>query len=77
MQSLVSIQCFVLKIKHFEICDVPDERVSEMPQKRILNVQSSEVKADELLVESTLILVQFYGRHFCVPLMDTNMATAY
>ena len=28
MQSLVSIQCFVLKIKHFEFCEVPDERVS-------------------------------------------------
>ena len=31
MQILVSIQCFVSKIiKHFEICDVLDERVSEL-----------------------------------------------
>ena len=27
MQSLVLIQCFVLEIEHFEICEVPDERV--------------------------------------------------
>ena len=38
MQILVSIQCFVSKIKHFEICDVPDELDSELSQKRILLV---------------------------------------
>ena len=32
MQILVSIQYFISKIKQFEICD---ERVSELPQKRI------------------------------------------
>ena len=25
---LISVQCFAERIKHFEICDVPDERVS-------------------------------------------------
>ena len=30
MQSLVPIQCFVSEIKHFEICDVPDECVAEL-----------------------------------------------
>ena len=35
MQRLVSIQYFVSKIKHFEIRGVPDERVSELPQKRV------------------------------------------
>ena len=34
MQIFVSILCFVSKINHFEICDVPDERDSEMSQKR-------------------------------------------
>ena len=32
MQSLVLIQCFVLELEHFEICEVPDERVSELSQ---------------------------------------------
>ena len=26
--NLISVQCFVERIKHSDICDVPDERVS-------------------------------------------------
>ena len=54
----ISIQWFVLKIKHFEMCDVLDERVSqELPQKRIFNLifrrdNNWEVISKERWIES-------------------------